>query len=269
MSAAASLTTTLTSLPSAQFRKSQTFYRTYDTFWLVVSLLGVLLMLVSGFQPLAPAWRWWFPLALPLVVYGQIIANAFVHNACHGNFPKAINRVVGELLGFVVLSRFASWQIIHARHHMYSDDPVRDPHPLHKSYWRFVAQSFAGIERQLQKSFLEAHGDTPENRRRERVRSWISYSTNVAVLAFWYTLLGPMGFVFFYVPGVVLGWLFVMHFNWVTHNALEKTGEFKPVNLDHGYFWVGNRIFFGIYMHKTHHERAHLFNPLKWKAPVT
>ena len=266
MTAAADLTTTLTSLPSAQFRRSRTFYRTYDTFWLIASLIATALLLAFGVRPLAPTLAWWFLPVFPVVIYLHIIANVFVHNACHGNFPKPINRLVGEVLGFIVLSRFASWQIIHARHHMYSDDPERDPHPLDKQYWRFVGRSFAGIERQLQRSYLEAHGDTPENRHRERVRAWISYSTNAAVLAFWWVLLGPAGFFCFYAPATVLGWLFVMHFNWVTHNALDKTGEFFPVNLDRGYYWLGNRIFFGIYMHANHHRRANVFNPLRMPA---
>jgi stearoyl-CoA desaturase (delta-9 desaturase) len=262
MTAAARLTTTLLSLPSAQFRRSATFYRTYDTFWLIASLVGIAALHAFQVQQLTPSWSWWFLAAFPVVIYVHIVANVFVHNACHGNFPKSVNRLVGEILGFVVLSRFASWQIIHARHHMYSDDPERDPHPIQARYWPFVFQSIMGIEKQLQKSYLEAHGDTEENRRRERVRAWISYSTNIAVVAFWFTLLGPAGFFFFYVPATILGWLFVMHFNWVTHNVLAKDGDFHPVNLDHGYFWLGNRIFFGIYMHENHHRRANVFNPL-------
>ena len=67
-----------------------------------------------------------------------------------------------------------------------------------------------------------------------------------------------------HLPAQVLGWMFVMHFNWVTHNALAKDGNYYPVNLDSGYYWLGNRIFFGIYMHGNHHKRANVFNPLFW-----
>jgi stearoyl-CoA desaturase (delta-9 desaturase) len=36
------------------------------------------------------------------------------------------------------------------------------------------------------------------------------------------------------------------------------------VNLDGGYYWLGNRLFSGIYYHANHHARPHLFNPRRW-----
>ena len=65
------------------------------------------------------------------------------------------------------------------------------------------------------------------------------------------------------VPAQALGWMHVAHFNWVTHNALSKTGDYKPINIDTGVYWLGNRIWFGLYMHANHHKRANIFNPLK------
>jgi len=35
------------------------------------------------------------------------------------------------------------------------------------------------------------------------------------------------------------------------------------VNLNHGFYKVGNWIWFGIYMHANHHKIAKLFNPAK------
>ena len=52
-----------------------------------------------------------------------------------------------------------------------------------------------------------------------------------------------------------------MHFNWSTHNAFSPTRDFKPVNLNHGYYWIGNKLFFGIYMHANHHKRTNVLNP--------
>ena len=34
----------------------------------------------------------------------------------------------------VVLTRFASWEVIHQRHHRFSDDLDKDPHPVVSSY---------------------------------------------------------------------------------------------------------------------------------------
>ena len=41
--------------------------------------------------------------------------------------------------------------------------------------------------------------------------------------------------------------------------------DFKPVNLNHGYYKIGNLIWHGIYWHANHHKRANLFNPGKMK----
>jgi stearoyl-CoA desaturase (delta-9 desaturase) len=60
----------------------------------------------------------------------------------------------------------------------------------------------------------------------------------------------------------------VSHFNWVTHNGESKANDYHPINIDSGLYWLGNRIWFGLYMHKNHHERANIFNPLHMEAIV-
>jgi stearoyl-CoA desaturase (delta-9 desaturase) len=263
----AAATSFLTSLPHAQFRRSAEFYRRYDLAWLVVCASVIVGLEVAGVAPLAMRWQWWFPLLLPVVIYAHIVSNVFVHNACHASFPRAINRIVGEILGAIVLTRFASWEIVHARHHRFSDDVEKDPHPVQDDFWRFVWRSFRNVEAQLQTAYFETFGDTPENRRREKIRAFFSFATGVALVATWWRLLGHWGFWFFFAPSSILGWLFVMHFNWVTHNgAHHLPGGFRPINIDRGYYWLGNRIFFGIYMHANHHKRAGVFHPLYFKA---
>lgn len=264
----AAATSFLTSLPHAQFRRSAEFYRRYDLTWLLLCTLVILGLTLGGIAPLAMEWRWWFAVLSPAVIYFHIICNVFIHNACHASFPRPINRIVGEILGAIVLTRFASWEIVHARHHRFSDVVDKDPHPIEDSYWISTWRSFAGVERQLQTAYLETHGDTPENRRREKIRALISYATNAALIAAWWRLLGHWGFWFLFAPASIIGWLFVMHFNWVTHNgAHHLPGPFRPINIDRGIYWLGNRIFFGIYMHANHHKKASVFHPLYWKAP--
>ena len=75
-----------------------------------------------------------------------------------------------------------------------------------------------------------------------------------------------MGFFFFFVPASILGFFHLVHFNWSTHNAAKPEEGFFPVNLDRGYFWIGNRIWFGIYYHGFHHKQANLFNPMRYEA---
>lgn len=265
------VTTTLTSLPFTQLRRNRYFYLWYDGFYAAACLSALAAMHFSGHRPLIEHWdhRYW--LLLPLVCHAQILCSVFIHNCTHNNFPRAINRLVGELCGIVVLTRFASWEVIHQRHHRYSDDPERDPHPVVPGYWAFLFKTVVGVERQLQRIYFELYGDTPENRRYERMRAYVSYGTNLLLIATWYVFLGPLAFFAFFVPASIVGFLHLVHFNWSTHNAQSRDGDFKPVNLDHGYYKIGNLIWFGIYMHANHHKRANLFNPAKMQPslPIT
>jgi stearoyl-CoA desaturase (delta-9 desaturase) len=193
-----------------------------------------------------------------------MFANACIHNCSHGSWPKPVNRLLGELFGMVVLTRYASWEILHRRHHMYSDDPVKDPHPVELSYWGFFwRKMILNLEKNLHQQAYELWGETPEVRRRELARSWISVAAGVSLFAFWFVLLGPTLFVGAFLPAMVVGVLHLTHFNWSTHNApfAKDESELKPVNLDHGIYWVLNRLLFGAYFHANHHAFATVFNP--------
>ncbi len=253
----------LFSLPWAQYRRHPTFYIWYDAFYIVACAGGIAAMVATGYQGPLAHFTWWLPLLFPPVLYAIIMAHVFIHNASHGNFPKAINRIVGEICGFIVVTRFASWEIVHRRHHRYSDDPERDPHPATRGYWRYAGHTIVNVERQLQQQYFDLYGDTPETRRYERFRSVVSFVSGVLLAVFWYVLVGGAGFWVLLLPASIGAGLFVIHFNWCGHNAHTKDGKIEPVNLDHGWYWLGNRIFFGIYYHGNHHKMAMLFNPMK------
>lgn len=257
------LVSTLTSLPFTQLRRNRYFYLWYDGFYAVVCIALITAMVLGHYQPFIQGWDNRYLLIFPLVAHAQILCSVFIHNATHNNFPRVLNRIVGELCGVVVLTRFASWEVIHQRHHRYSDDTDRDPHPVIASYWGFLVKTVIGVERQLQRIYFELYGETPENQRYEQLRAYVSYATNLLLIATWYLFLGPIGFFFFFVPTAIIGFLHLVHFNWSTHNAFSKDSDFRPVNLNHGYYKVGNLIWFGIYMHANHHKRANLFNPSK------
>lgn len=255
--------TSVTSLPFAQFKRHPTFYLWYDSFFAVAALCGVLAMVTTGFTGLLPEVSWATFALLPGALYVMIMAHVFIHNASHGNFPKAINRIVGELCGVLVLTKFASWEIVHRRHHRYSDDPDRDPHPAERGYWRFALNTLINVELQLRQQYYDVHGDTPETRRYERWRARLSFISGALIALFFFALLGPGGFFLLYLPAFVGAALFVIHFNWSGHNAHRDDYEIAPADLDYGWFWLGNRVFFGIYYHGTHHKLAMLFNPMK------
>jgi stearoyl-CoA desaturase (delta-9 desaturase) len=225
-------------------------------------------LLLPGFHPVLAHLRFTpavFAVGFPAVLYLLICCHLWIHNATHGNFPRLLNRIVGELLGFIVFVRYASWQIVHLRHHAHSDEPKLDPHPTFPSFLRSFFGSILSVERQLQDSYCEIWGETPENRSKEAFRARVSYGTNVMLSLAWYLFLGPVGFFAFWLPCNLLAAAFVAHFNWATHNG-EQGRDFRPVNLNHGYYRLGNLLFTGIYFHKNHHARPHLFNPRRWDA---
>ena len=255
----------LTAHPIAQFRKNPRFYLLYDGFWFVVCAAVLLTMKFTGFTPLFDGPSWWFIAAFPVLLYALIWSHLLIHNATHGSLPRPINRIVGELLGICVVVRFASWDIVHMRHHKYSDDRQKDPHPNFPSYWKTVFNTVVNVEKQLFQQYYDVWGDTPENHARERRRAWMSYGTNIVVLASWLWLLGPAFFALVFFPCNALAGLFVIHFNWSTHNgeAARTLEDMRPVNLTSPAYRLGNKLFAGIYAHQLHHDRPTIFNPAR------
>jgi len=260
--------------PMSQFTRSRWFYPVYDGVWFVgLGALWIALE-VSGFRGLVPEWEdlSLVHLALfPLVLYGLILCNVFAHNVSHRNFPRPINRLVGEIVGAFVLTRYASWEIIHLRHHKYSDDPEKDPHDCRPGFWlNFLPHFVTNVERQLQQSFYEIHGGrTPENVRFQRARSVFSFLTGVLLIMTFYKVLGAPFFLAVFLPAEILTIIHLAHFNWATHNGASPDGDYHPINIDSGLFWLGNRIFFGIYYHQNHHHTVTAFNPMHLQIAET
>jgi fatty acid desaturase len=254
--------TSLTSLPFTQLKKSRLFYLWYDLFFAVVCAGLLLAMRAAGWTGLTSRWDVRLLLLLPLVCHAQILCSVYIHTATHHSFPRVINRIVGELCGLVVISRFASWEIIHRRHHRFSDDVEKDPHPVEPSYWRYVIHTIVGVEHQLQQIFFELHGDTPENRTYERRRAYMSYATSILLIMTWLKFLGGPAFVMLFFPASILGVLHLVHFNWSTHDGASSERNYRPINLNRGFFWFGNLAWHGIYMHANHHRKPGVFNPL-------
>ncbi|MEM9187994.1 MAG: fatty acid desaturase [Myxococcota bacterium] len=257
-------------LPSAQYRHDPFFYFRYDGMWFAAFVLSGTALRLLGWRgiSLEPS-LWLIPLALGSC-YFQALAGVCIHNAAHQNFPRAVNRVVGELLGVVVATRFASWEILHRRHHLHSDDETKDPHAATPTFVGFlIHRMILNLEPTLHARYFELWGDTPTNRRRELVRSIGSFTTMLALFYFWFCVLGETFFVLVYLPGLVFGVLHVSHFNWITHDGSSASRAYRPTDLDHGVYWIANRILFGLYMHARHHAFARAFNPLTHPACST
>ena len=91
------------------------------------------------------------------------------------------------------------------------------------------------------------------------------------MIASWFLLVGPTFFFALLLPCSLLAAAHLVHFNWSTHNAYSPSADYKPVNLNHGYFKLGNKLFFGIYMHANHHKWPNVLNPAqaKHQQPIT
>ncbi len=255
----------LRSHPIHQLRRNPRFYAYYDGFYTALCLVALVVMGLTQLRPLFGAPQPFWLLLFPALVFGLIWSHLVIHTCTHGSLPVWVNRLVGEVLGVLVLVRFASWDIVHLRHHRYSDDRVRDPHPNYHGYWHTVMNSIVQTEQQLFQEYFDTWGDTPQSRRYEKRRAWVSYLTNIVLLATWARFLGPWFTFMVFLPANVLAALFVIHFNWSTHNGERgmQDPDFEPVNLNSGYYWIGNKLFAGIYMHANHHRRPHAFNPAR------
>lgn len=264
----------LRTLPFAQLRKNRYFYLQYDAFYAALGLAAIGAMLALGHPGmfgerglLGPFQLWYFAF-FPVVTYVIILGHVFAHVCSHNTLPRPWNRIVGELAGLLVTVRFASWEVVHQRHHRFSDDVEKDPHPCLPSYFKHLALTVVNVEKKLQDTFFEIYGDTPENRLYERRRAYLSYATNIIVIAAYFMFFGPIAFFGFMLPASLLAACHLVHFNWSTHNAYSPTADYKPVNLNHGYFRIGNYLFFGIYMHANHHKSPNVLNPMKTKVQL-
>lgn len=263
-----------TKYPIYHFMRSRWFYPVYDAVWLVALLGLVLVIQNSGFRGLVPEFSDFRPiyyLAIIPVTFVLILSNVFAHNASHRNFPKRINRLVGELAGLLVLTRYASWEIIHLRHHRYSDDTERDPHNCKPGFWlRFLPYFVLNVERQLKQNFYDYHGGrTTKNVVFENLRAALSFGTLLLLLLAYTKIFGMAGFLMVFLPSQVIAIIHLAHFNWSTHNGFSPEQDYHPVNLDHGFYWLGNRLFFGIYFHENHHKMVKAFNPMTLNTRFT
>ena len=78
--------------PFQQFKKNRRFYLRYDALYLALCVVISALMLVTRFRPITAgvAWTpWHFVVGVPVILYFLICAHLWIHNATHGNFPKA------------------------------------------------------------------------------------------------------------------------------------------------------------------------------------
>ena len=216
-----------------------------------------------GYSP----WQW---ALVPLGIYWGGVSAVFINNATHGSFrPRWLNWWAGNLAGLHQLWGFTGWKLIHLIHHHYSDDVNHDPHPpKNHTFWQFARIMFVYSSQKISERYREHFGDTPKTRRVQSVGVKILMAMMAMNLLFWFLLLGPAGFVFFYIPSYVANHLLFVDINYTAHPK-DESGNTSAANLnDTLYYKLANLMWFGIYFHGNHHRKPLLFNPRYMPARV-
>lgn len=201
--------------------------------------------------------------SIPLAIVWAYVSAQLMHNTAHRNIkPRWLNRLVGEFVGFHQLGGYANFTIVHLIHHMYPDDPIRDPHaPGDKDFLTYVRTTFDALIRCMNSTYQTNWG---HRGRRYRI-TWRATAVVAVCVRYMRTLLlflllGPELFATFFAPFYISMTIIYWHFNYSSHRP-SPTGP-QILDLNHGlYFKVANFLSAGTYFHKTHHEKPYLFNP--------
>ena len=252
------------------------FFQAFDWESFLLFLPAVVLLTIPNISIVVIAWFYTILLCvfrsdfdvfylayIPLAVFVTFTASAILHSASHSSIrPRWLGRISGELVGLWQLNGFPLWVISHILHHQHSDDPVLDPHPpMDKSYWRFLVGMRESVLTVTVNHYFSLWGKNEESIRNLKE---LALESKVAVflqVIFWYQVLGPQIFTFFFVFAVAFKMAHYAWFNYATH-VHTKDGTII-VNLDQGLYKIVNFFGFGLYYHKNHHLKPGLFDPRK------
>jgi len=206
----------------------------------------------------------WHLLLIPLGVYVGGISAVWMHNDTHGSFKNpTANLICGHIAGVHQLWGFTGWKLIHLLHHMYSDDVEHDTHPPKgMGFWEFGKNMFVYSSASVSKRYREHWGNSKATRLMQQAGLVMFAAMAASYLAFWFLLLGPVGFLLFYIPSYIANHLLYVDINYTAHPVNPETGQTAAANLNHTlYYKIANALWFGIYFHGNHHRKPLLFNP--------
>ncbi len=206
----------------------------------------------------------WHIALIPLGIYLGGLSAVYIHNATHNSFPnKWLNEICGQLAGLHQLWGFMGWKLIHLIHHHYSDTVGMDPHaPNGRGFWQFASTMFLESSAKISERYREHWGNSRKTTILHKSVLVVFLGVVALNVAFWYMLLGPAAFVFFYIPSYITNHLLFVDINYTAHPRDAVTGETVATNLDNTpYFKLANFFWHGIYYHANHHRKPLLFNP--------
>ena len=206
----------------------------------------------------------WYFLLMPVGIYIGGLSAVFIHNASHGSFPNRwLNELCGQASGIHQLWGFTGWKLIHLIHHHYSDKVDMDPHaPSDMSFWHFARVMFVKSSRKVSERYRDHFGTSTSTKVLQRSAMAVFFMLVATNLTLCYLLLGPAGFLFFYIPSYVANHLLFVDINYTAHPKDDISGETAAANLDNTlYYKLANALWCGIYYHANHHRKPLLFNP--------
>jgi fatty acid desaturase len=238
--------------------------RSFSLNALVMASLCAALYAVRPPEFYAFSFQWWHLALIPLGIYIGGLSAVFIHNASHNSFPnKWLNDACGHLSGSHQLWGFTGWKLIHLVHHHYSDNVDMDPHaPGDKTFWQFARGMFLHSSAKITQRYREQFGAGLKTKLLHKAVLIVFLGLVALNLTFWFLLLGPAAFVWFYIPSYIANHLLFVDINYTAHPKDPITGESKAANLDHNWYYkTANFLWCGIYYHANHHRKPLLFNP--------
>ncbi len=242
-------------------RRSQWYLlRSYGRDTVVLLALLSVTWLLRG-PPSAFAFHpWHLALSMLAIPFGWWVSSV-MHNTGHGNFPRGVNRVLGEFAGAWLGYGLTNFTLIHSLHHAYADhehDPVS---PRGHGFVGFLLSPMGIATKRARRWLRERHEGKPAYEWTAR-GEWLFFQVNLALrVAWWLVLFGPSVFVCFYVVSICSNVTMLAHINFACHRD-HPDGSVEVVDLDEGlYYRLANAVTRGGYFHRSHHASPSVLDP--------
>lgn len=249
-----------------KFAKNPYYFLSCFAFSIFFFIAADYVLIIQGrLKPFDVSFSLFHFLLIPLGIVAGGMSAIFIHNAAHGCFgPKWLNRLIGEIAGTQQLYGFLGWKTAHILHHIYPDDPRKDPHaPMDLTFRQYAVTMPFRLTSKVTQYYFVIWGEGRKYKIIWKLNSFCGFWGLWSRLIFWYLILGHSGFLFFFIPSYIFNNFIFPHLNYYTHRPYKNEQEkFEILNLNHNlYYKVANAIFFGIYYHKNHHLDSSFFNP--------
>lgn len=193
----------------------------------------------------------------PLLTYGALfllacyaccLSQVAIHNCVHRTFTgnKRGDRAIGLVLASIQLTHFDGWKAAHLLHHRFTNTD-KDPHGVDRPLLPYLLSHYWRITRAVWNPKQHVMALLPPLLASAAVVGWQAWAGQPLRGLLWVSL----GWL---VP-VVVGHLWVAHFNYATHVGLPTKRGQNTRDLTGGLWSLVNLMTFNFYHHKQHHLR--------------